>query len=102
MNIAQLLTLAFLVEALWETLKMTWQNGKLQIDRIGALALGVGLSLVSGANLFGALGLSMGHPIIGQIFTGVLVSRGSNWLHDLLTTMGSVAQSKTPTDTPGA
>ena len=44
----------------------------------------------------------MGHPIIGQIFTGVLVSRGSNWLHDLLTTMGSVAQSKKPTDTPGA
>ena len=52
MNLAQLLTLAFLVEALWETLKMTWQNGKLQMDRIGALALGIALSLLGGCLIF--------------------------------------------------
>ena len=35
MDLLTLFVLAILAESVWETLKMTWQKGKLCIDRIG-------------------------------------------------------------------
>ena len=41
MEIAGLVIIAILVEAIWENLKMIWQNGKFNINMIGALVLGI-------------------------------------------------------------
>ena len=83
MELGQIVAIALLVEALWETIKMVWQNGKFSWNRVGALVFGIGICMLSGANLFHALGISMGPHLVGCAFTGVLASRGSNFLHDL-------------------
>lgn len=84
MEILQIITLAFLIEATWETLKMVWQDGKLSIDRIGALILGLGVALVYQVDLLAMIGVTGSFNYFGAFFTGILISRGGNYIHDLI------------------
>lgn len=84
MNIlTQIVVMAFLVEAIWETLKMTWQEGKLSKDRVGALAVGLIIAIAINIDLFVAIGLEPVFNYIGVIATGILISRSGNYIHDL-------------------
>lgn len=71
-------------ESVWETLKMTWQKGKLSLDRIGALITALVVCIGVNIDLLALLGINTSIPFLGTILTGVLVSRGSNFIHDLL------------------
>lgn len=84
MSLLNLIITAMLGEAIWETLKMVWQNGKLSIDRIGALIIGIFLSLTTGLDLLELSGIPVNIPYAGMVLTGILISRGSNFVHDLL------------------
>lgn len=86
--IAQLVIIAFLVEAVWETLKMTWQEGKLSKDRVGALVVGLVIAFTMNVDLFIAIGLSPVLNYVGVISTGILISRGGNYIHDLMQLLG--------------
>lgn len=84
MEFVHVIVFALLAESIWETLKMIWQNGKISIDKIGALVIGIALAVMGSLDLFDMLGISLGIPIVGTICTGILISRGSNWIHDLM------------------
>ncbi|HBM76216.1 MAG TPA: hypothetical protein DD429_11790, partial [Clostridiaceae bacterium] len=77
-------------ESIWETTKLVWQHGKLNVDRIGALAVGIILSLMAGLDIFEMMGFETSFPILGEILTGVLISRGANFMHDILGSIGSI------------
>ena len=81
----QLIILALLAEAIWENLKMIWENGKFSFNRLGALILSVIIAVGTKIDLFELLNLNMFIPVLGSIFTGILISRGANVVHDLLT-----------------
>ncbi len=83
MKFAQLITIAILVEAVWENLKMVWQNGKLSIDRIGSLVLGITICLFAKMDIFSLLNIPLSIAYLGSIFTGIICSRGANFVHDL-------------------
>lgn len=85
MEYMQLVIIAILVEAIWENIKMIWQKGKLLIDVIGALGFGILICILTDANIFPIVGISIKIPIIGEILTGIIVSRGANFVHDLFT-----------------
>ncbi len=55
MTLLQLVILGVLVEAIWETLKMTWQEGKFSWDKLGALVVGILIALLVNADLFALL-----------------------------------------------
>jgi hypothetical protein len=82
-SIMQILLMALLVEAIWETLKMVWQDGKISKDRIGALIVGQLIAWAIGLDLFRTLQLEPRIAWIGVIALGILISRGSNFIHDL-------------------
>lgn len=90
MNFTALLVTAFLAEAIWETFKMVWQNGKISVDRIGSMAVGLLIAVGAGVDLFAMVGAPLQIPYVGMVLTGFLISRGSNFVHDLL------AQVQTP------
>lgn len=92
MNVLALVVLALIGEAIWETLKMTWQQGKISIDRVGALLLGVALALGTGLDLLTIVGVPMKVPLLGVLFTGILISRGANFIHDILASINNVQQ----------
>lgn len=84
MTLVQLIVLAVLAEAVWETSKMVWQEGKVSGDRIGALVVGLLVALGTQADLFELVGLPFVIPYVGMILTGILISRGANYLHDII------------------
>lgn len=83
MEYAQLVIVAILIEAVWENIKMVWQNGKFSIDKIGSLVISILICILAKIDIFPIVNLSIMVPVIGSILTGIIVSRGSNFVHDL-------------------
>lgn len=85
MSLTEILLMAFICEAIWQTLKMTFQKDKYAtIDRIGALILGVLLAISCNLDVLSLLKVNSKIPYLGVILTGVLISRGSNFIHDFI------------------
>ncbi|MBA4509991.1 hypothetical protein LAV35_14385 [Clostridium sporogenes] len=84
MGIMKFVVLSIISEALWEGTKIFWQNGKLNIDRVGAFIFSEVLCLTTGMDFLKALDINVNVPYLGIIFTGFLISRGSNFMHDLI------------------
>jgi len=80
----KLLVIAATVEALWETLKMFWDGEKVDANRIGSAVLGILLCILANVDFFVLVGVELSIPIVGVILSGLLVSRGANFVHDLL------------------
>lgn len=92
MNILGLLVIAVLAEAVWETLKMVWDKGKVSIDRVGAIAIGLLIALGTGFDILKMVDVPINIPYIGMILTGILISRGANFVHDLLGKVNNIYQ----------
>lgn len=88
MSIITIITIALLVEAVWETLKMVWQEGKININSVGALVVGIVVSILAKIDIFAMQGISLSIPLIGWVLTGILMSRGANFIHDLFNKIG--------------
>lgn len=88
MSIVTIITIALLVEAIWETLKMVWQDGKANVNTIGALLVGVLISILAKLDIFAIQGISLSVPVVGYVLTGILLSRGANFIHDLFNKIG--------------
>lgn len=80
----KVIILALLCEAIWENLRMIWENGKFSINRLGALIISIIVALGTKIDLFKILDFEMAQ-VLGSILTGILISRGANVVHDLLT-----------------
>ncbi len=80
----KVIILALLCEAIWENLRMTFENGKFSINRLGSLIVSIIVAIGTKINLFEILDFEI-FPILGSVLTGILISRGANVLHDLLT-----------------
>ena len=88
----QLIILSILAEAIWENLKMIWEKGKFNWNRLGALILSIILAVATKADLFELLKLNIFIPVLGSVFTGILISRGANFIHDLLKKIQSLSE----------
>ncbi len=89
-----LLFLAVIIEAVITYAQTLVVNKRIQWQIAAAMLLGVGCALAFGIDLFAIAGIPAAVPYVGQILTGVLLSRGSNYVFDLigkLTTVGEKA-----------
>ncbi|MGG7142539.1 hypothetical protein ACQPVP_03645 [Clostridium nigeriense] len=80
--------LALISESVWETLKMTWQQGKVSKDRIGALIVSLIICSDVKLDILSLLEINTTIPFVGVILTAILISRGSNFVHDLVVKLG--------------
>ncbi len=87
-NLFTILIVALIAESVWETLKMTWQQGKICIDRIGALIVSLVICFGVRLDILSLLEVKSTIPYLGIILTSILISRGSNFIHDLLVKIG--------------
>lgn len=83
MEITSLILIAVLVEAIWENLKMIWQEGKFNVNMLGSLITGILVCILAKIDLFELIGIVISVKIIGYILTGIIVSRGANFVSDL-------------------
>jgi len=50
---------------------------------IVSAALAVTLCVLADVDVLAVAGLSLGAPVVGSTLTGVLISRGANFMHDI-------------------
>jgi hypothetical protein len=55
------------------------------VKKVASIVLGVGVCIVYRVGLIALLGVEGGIPMVDFILTGVIISRGSNFLNDILT-----------------
>lgn len=79
-----MLFLAIVIEAVITYAKTLFVDRKVQWQIAAAMLLGVGCALAFGIDLFAVAGIPAAVPYVGNILTGVLLSRGSNYMFDLM------------------
>lgn len=82
MEITSLIIISILVEAIWENIKTVWEDG-FNKNRVGALVISVLICTLASVNIFELLGIDLVYNVVGCIFTGIIVSRGANFVNDL-------------------
>jgi hypothetical protein len=95
MNFSQLALVAFLVEALIQTIKPIYDKEKgFSRSRLLSIGTGIVVCLATGVDLFKGLGFEMSIPILGPVLTGIIASRGSNFVHDIFKFMQGKANNQ--------
>lgn len=92
MNIAVIIAVAILIEGLVEygkNIADMFYGGdkKTAITQIVTIVVGIALAFAFSADMFIPLGLTVNH-YIGMVLTGVVMSRGSNYVSDLISRIG--------------
>ena len=81
-----IIVLALLVEALVETLKLLWDPVKRNVSwpTVCSLVVGIVIAFATHASIFELLSITIvASSWLGYIITGILISRGSSFIHDL-------------------
>lgn len=86
MKLAAIVFIAVIVEGLVEYIKLSFPKFAETTWAIfvSTIALGVGAALTFGIDLFEIIGIPTAVPYVGQILTGVIVARGSNYVYDVI------------------
>ena len=88
-GIVLIIVSAIMVEAFIEyfkTIAKAFKEGgwKTAITQLAAIALGVFLCLMTGSDLFAVLGIEFAWAWLGVILTGIIISRGANYVSDFI------------------
>ena len=92
MNIAVIIAVAILIEGLVEygkNIADMFYGGdkKTAITQIVTIVIGIALAFAFSADMFIPLGLTVNH-YVGMVLTGIVMSRGSNYVSDLISRIG--------------
>lgn len=92
MNIAVIIAVAILIEGLVEygkNIADMFYGGdkKTAITQMVTIIVGVALAFAFSADVFIPLGLTVNH-YVGMVLTGIVMSRGSNYVSDLIGRIG--------------
>lgn len=80
--IEQIIVLALFVESTVEYVKTIFVKGKIHWAQIGAIALGVFIAFAANVDLFAAVNIPFAMPYVGTACSGVVISRGANYVSD--------------------
>lgn len=83
-SLIQLIVGAFLLESIVETIKLLFEDGQFNKTKAGSVLLSIGFCLLYKFDLLKSLGFDSGIAAVGMVLTGILFSRGSNFIHDIL------------------
>lgn len=89
-GIVLIITLAIIVEALIEYAKSIGKavlggGWKTAVTQIVAIVGSIIICFATGADLFATIGLVFAWPWIGIVLTGIIISRGANYVSDFIT-----------------
>lgn len=102
MNFMPLILMAIVVEGLITYLQQIVRQHRLCWQMLLSIAIGVFCSVIYQIDLFSMLGLVTDIPYVGSVLTGILISRGSNYLFDPISQIGGLVKNtpSTPTTPP--
>lgn len=92
-NIMSVLAISVVVEGLVSYAKMFVVDRKIEWQNVVAVVLGIAFAVAYGIDVFALLGMNSAIPFFGSIMSGVLMSRGANYIFDTLKTIRSYGNS---------
>lgn len=75
---------AIIVEGIISYVKLFFVGGKFQWQVLVSIGLGVLVSVAYQIDLFDIVGMESTIPYVGIVLTGILISRGSNYVYELI------------------
>ena len=88
MEFSAVVIMAIVTEAVVTYVKTWVVDKKIKWQMILAVALGVVVSLAYGLDFIALVGLKSSVPFVGNALTGILISRGSNYIYDFFKAVG--------------
>lgn len=83
-NLTVIVIMAILIEAVITYVKTWVVDKKLQWQVLVSVVLGIIVSIAYNLDIPAAVGITCGVPFVGCVITGILISRGSNYIFDLI------------------
>ena len=83
-----LVTMGILVEAVVEVIKSIYDNGKLNKVILLSILVGILFAFTLQVDIFQLLGIEVHIDYVGIVATGMIISRGSNFVHDIISQLG--------------
>lgn len=87
-----LLFLAIIVEGIITYIKEFFVKGRFKWEMLISIVIGVFVTVAYGVDIFALVGLNSFIPYFGSVLTGILISRGSNYVCDLVKSIGAVQE----------
>ena len=79
-----LVLMAIVIEGVITYIKEIFVNKNVMWQQVLGIVLGIIVAIGYNADLFALFGLTSTIPLLGCVLTGVLLSRGSNYIFDLV------------------
>lgn len=76
--------MAIVIEGVITYIKEIFVNKNVMWQQVLGIVLGIVVAIGYNADLFALFGLTSTIPLLGCVLTGVLLSRGSNYIFDLV------------------
>lgn len=94
MNIALIIFLSVIIEGIITYFRKLIVEKTVHWQIAFAMILGIFVSIGYDMDLPGLLGLSSSIPYLGNVLTGILISRGSNYIFDLVQSLSEISNHK--------
>lgn len=90
MNALGLFCAAIVIEGIVTYVKTFFVDGKLQWQMLVGIALGILVAVTYSIDVFNIVGMTTTIPYVGCVLTGILLSRGANYIFDLVDLLAKV------------
>ena len=87
MKMFSIIVMSILIEAVITYVKTLVIDKNIQWQIIAAVILSIVICLIYGLDIPALVGIVSPIPYVGSIITGILVSRGSNYIYELIKTL---------------
>lgn len=96
--------MSFVVVSIYDIVKGFYKDNKVDVNSIVTAVLGIIVAILAQLDVFALLGVSFIIPYFGQVLTGLVISKGSNYVYDFITRIlsllkGNNVSSVTETET---
>jgi len=89
MDYSALLFLAIILEGIITYVKEFFVRGNIRWEMLISIAVGVLTAAAYGVDVMAMAGMHSSVPFLGNVMTGILISRGSNYVFDLIKSVGA-------------
>lgn len=97
MEFFSILVMAIVVESVVDIIKDVFVNKTVMWQKIVSIVLGIVVAIGFGVDLFAMFGLTSTIPYLGTVLSGLLMSRGANYINDILAKITSYKNDKVET-----
>lgn len=79
-----IILMAIVIEGIISYIRQIFVDRQIQWQIVAAIVLGIAIAVIYGLDLFSLFDMQPAVPYVGMILTGILMSRGSNYIFDLI------------------